>query len=204
MKYRVIFYNYGTYPERNHNANIDWEKYRIENNLTDTAIKTQCLYVDHHLNAGGGNYALAICNSNCSARSIEIAKDYVAFASRAFTIKKAPLTPHYGVNKGVWIKDGTVRYTKMPAIVCEPLFLDNPDHLKWIDIEGGQRKIAHCLADTILKNYPDGGLICLSAGHGDYGYKYSPGAIALNGKYEHDYCVSILQQVEKILGGADD
>ena len=91
-------------------------------------------YVEHHFNAtagGGGNYACAVVGSNASNTSKNWARWYARAVADSFGIQ-------LGGDQGVLVGgfngrgDGNVKFTKMPAILVEPLFASNPDHAAWI------------------------------------------------------------------------
>ena len=214
-----------TYPERNRAANKEWEAYRISEGLSDKVIKSRCVYVDHHLNAGGGQYSLAIVNRGHSERSRAVAQRYVTNCCVALGTTR-PWDGNDGHNDGVWVKDGTVKHTKMPAFVPEPLFIDNKHHQKILTSQRGLELLGSVLANTIIEMYPNGALVILSPGHGQYPDRYSPGAImrgpGTTASYydedlnemviedlpgpilgeEHAYCLSILAECREILEAA--
>jgi len=165
-----------TYSERNRAANKEWGAYRIREGLGYRSIKARCIYVDHHINAGGGQYSLAILNKGHSERSREVAQRYVTNCCVGLGTTKP--WDGDGPNDGVWVKDGTVKHTEMPAFVGEPLFIDNHSHQKILTNQAGLELLGSILANTITEMYPNGALVILSPGHGWYtDNKYSPGAL---------------------------
>jgi len=191
-----------TYKDRNLAANKEWHFYRIKEGLHRRSIKGRCLYFDQHLNAGGGQYSLAVLNRGHSERSREVAQQYVTNCCVGLGTTKP--WDGDGPNDGVWVKDGTVRHTEMPAFVGEPLFIDNHSHQKILTSQKGLELLGSILANTIMEMYPNGALVILSPGHGQYPDKYSPGALmrdtdgAILGE-EHAYSLSILTECRQIL-----
>ncbi|HEY9199845.1 MAG TPA: hypothetical protein VIR60_10800 [Gammaproteobacteria bacterium] len=96
--------------------------------------------------------------------------------------------------------DGNVKLTRMPAILVEPLFANNPAHAEWMRSAAGQERLARILADSIQRCFPDGGLIGFSVGHK---YKTSSpndrGAAVYGGGTEADCAEAVLQKAAALL-----
>ena len=93
-------------------------------NLIDTRFKPEAsVYLSPHLNAGSGDYSLILYDGR-SQKSEDLAE----FVQRQWQeIEGMPPVRIKPVNMG---DRGfvIVRFTKMPALILEPFFLDNPDH----------------------------------------------------------------------------
>jgi hypothetical protein len=163
-------------------------------------------YVEHHFNAtagGGGNYACVVVGSNASNTSKNWARWYARAVADSFGIQ-------LGGDQGVLVGgfngrgDGNVKFTKMPAILVEPLFASNPDHAAWIRSEAGQDRLAQILVDSIRRCFPDGGRLAFSIGH-----KYKTtnpndrGAAVHGGGTEADYAEIVLGKAAALLAVAD-
>jgi hypothetical protein len=183
--YEVRFYK-GDYGARQQAANEDG-----------------CIaYVEHHFNAtagGGGNYACVVVGSNASNTSKNWGRWYARAVADSFGIQ-------LGGDRGVLVGgfngrgDGNVKFTKMPAILVEPLFASNPDHAAWIRSATGQDRLAQILADSIRRCFPDGGRVGFSVGHK---YKTSNpddrGAAVYGGGTEAEYAEIVLRKAQALL-----
>lgn len=160
-------------------------------------------YVEHHFNAlekdnpdtQADNPALALVGSNASIRSFTWAHTYTKLISAEFGIRNAGVIR--GPKRGNW----NVYYTKCPAILVEPLFCSDPEQAKLIKSDGGQARLAYCLARSIRETFPEGGKVAFSVGH-----KYRPpprgrdlGAPVFGGGWEADYAEKVLQLAAKDL-----
>ncbi|MDM8569493.1 N-acetylmuramoyl-L-alanine amidase, partial [Thiotrichales bacterium HSG1] len=96
--------------------------------------------------------------------------------------------------------NGNVKYTNMPAVLLEPLFVSNPSHAKIVRSEEGQDKLAKVLADSIVEFFPKGGKIAFSVGHK---YKTSRprdrGAAVSGGGTEAEYAEIVLEKAKHLL-----
>ncbi|MEM7018164.1 MAG: N-acetylmuramoyl-L-alanine amidase [Pseudomonadota bacterium] len=150
-KYEVKFYK-GDYSDRQRQANADG-----------------CVaYVEQHFNSSSSptaNYALVITGRNASETSKNWGRWYAQSIAREFNI------PVGGRDGGILVGgfngrgDANVRYTRMPAILLEPLFGSNPAHAQWIRSESGQTRLATILSESVQRFFQDGGLIGFSIGH---------------------------------------
>jgi hypothetical protein len=186
--YQVRFY-LGDYRERQEAANADG-----------------CVaYVEHHFNSSanaGANYTLVIAGSNASTTSCNWGRWYARSVSRAFDV---PVGGDQGLVVGGFEGRGdyNLRFTQMPAILLEPLFVSNPQHARQIRSDAGQNMLARILAESIQRFFPSGGLIGFSVGHK---YKRScpddRGADVLGGGCEADYAEKVLYKAEALLKAA--
>jgi len=183
--YRVRFYK-GDYVDRQRAANRDG-----------------CVaYVEQHFNSAAGtagNYATVIVGSNASNTSKNWARWYARAVADSFGIGMAQSD---GVVVGGFSGrgDGNVKFTKMPAVLLEPLFANNPVHAQWIRSEEGQARLAQILADSIERCFPEGGTVGFSVGHK---YKASNpndrGAAVYGGGTEADYAEAVLGRAAALL-----
>ncbi len=183
--YHVRFYK-GDYVARQRAANRD-----------------NCVaYVEHHFNSAAGtagNYAAVIVGSNASNTSKNWARWYARAVADSFGIG---LAQRDGVVVGGFSGrgDGNVKFTRMPAVLLEPLFANNPMHAQWIRSEEGQSRLAQILADSIERCFPDGGTVAFSVGHK---YKASNpndrGAAVFGGGAEADYAETVLGKAAALL-----
>jgi hypothetical protein len=183
--YEVRFYK-GDYVERQRAANRD-----------------KCVaYVEHHFNSAAGtagNYAAVIVGSNASNSSKNWARWYARAVSSSFGIG---LAQPDGVVVGGFSGrgDGNVKFTRMPAVLLEPLFANNPVHAQWIRSEEGQTRLAQILVDSIERCFPDGGTVAFSVGHK---YKASNpndrGAAVAGGGTEADCAEAVLAKAAALL-----
>jgi len=183
--YEVRFYQ-GDYAERQQAANRD-----------------ECdAYVEHHFNSTGdgvASYACVVVGANASNTSRNWGRWYARSVADSFGIR-------IGGEQGLLIGgyngrgDGNVRFTRMPAILVEPLFASNPEHAAWIKTAAGQARLAQVLADSVRRFFPDGGRIGFSVGHK---YKISNpndrGAAVYGGGTEADYAEIVLKQAKALL-----
>jgi len=185
--YRVKFYK-GNYSVRQRTANADG-----------------CVaYVEHHFNSSAGaagGYAVVIVGSNASNASKNWGRWYAQVVAQSFGIG-------VGGDGGLVVGgyngrgDANLRLTRMPAILVEPLFANNPEHAGWIRSDAGRERLAHVLADSIQRCFPGGGLVGFSVGH-----KYKTanpadrGASVYGGGTEADYAEDVLIQAATFLHG---
>jgi len=88
----------------------------------------------------------------------------------------------------------------MPAILLEPLFVNNPQSAALIRTEQGQMRLAHILCESVQRFFQNGGLIGFSVGHK---YKISRpndrGADVVGGGSEADYAETVLLKAKALL-----
>ncbi len=184
--YQVKFYT-GEYSVRQRAANRD-----------------KCVaYVEQHFNAATttANYVVVVTGANASETSKTWGRSYAQRISDVFKIPMAG-TGRSGILVGGWNGRGNanLKYTDMPAILLEPLFVSNPTQAEWVRSEEGQNKLAKVLADSIIDFFPGGGLIAFSVGH-----KYKTrrpndrGAAVYGGGTEADYAEIVLEKAKNIL-----
>ena len=183
--YQVRFYK-GDYVDRQRAANRD-----------------KCVaYVEHHFNSAAGtagNYAAVIVGSNASNTSKNWARWYAHAVASSFGIGMAQ--PDGVVVGGFSGRgDGNVKFTRMPAVLLEPLFANNPVHAQWIRSEEGQARLAQILSDSIERCFPEGGTVAFSVGHK---YKASNpndrGAAVAGGGAEADFAEIVLTKAAALL-----
>lgn len=195
--YEVIWCK-GDYPARQQVAN-------------DAGCKA---YVCHHFNALANdnpdtqqdNASLVIVGSNASQRSKDWAADYVDRVCAEFGTRSAGVLQRKLGERG----DVCVRYTDMPAILVEPLFVSDPVQARIASTPDGQRRLAECLVDSIRASFPDddGGVVRIgfSVGHK---YKTSKpwdrGAAVVNSDHtEAELAEKVLQQAASLLSQDED
>jgi hypothetical protein len=148
--YKVKFY-YGDYHTRQRNAN------------NDKAV----LYVEQRFNTFSrkSNYTLVKVTDAASDSVVAIAADYANIISNRLNI------PLYENDVPGVIRtrrgrrgDDSIRVAEMPAILLEPMFVSNPEHVQlfW---NNGREILADTLAIVTRKYFPEGGLIGFSVGH---------------------------------------
>jgi hypothetical protein len=187
--YDVRFYK-GEYVKRQRDANEDG-----------------CVcYVEHHFNSSTSptaSYAVVITGSNASQTSKNWGRWYAQTVAREFEM---PLGGDHGIQVGGYNGRGdyNLRYTKMPAILLEPLFASNPQHAEWIRSDERQGWLARILCESIQRFFQDGGLIAFSVGHK---YKTSQpddrGARVYGGGFESDYAEAVLEKAGAMLESID-
>lgn len=184
VTYEVKFYK-GDYRERQRAANRD-----------------NCVaYVEQHFNSASSssNYAVVITGYGASQTSKNWGRWYAKSVGREFGI---PVAGSGGILVGGYNGrgDGNLRYTRMPAILLEPLFASNPKHADWITSETGQFRLALILAESIRRFFPDGGLVAFSVGHK---YKTSRpndlGAPVVGGGMEADFAEAVMERAKVML-----
>jgi hypothetical protein len=183
--YQVRFYK-GDYSSRQAQANKD-----------------KCVaYLEHHFNSSASptaNYSLVVTGSNASETSQKWGCWYAEAVSKKFGLD-------LGGDEGILIGgaggrgDGNIKYTNMPAILLEPLFISNHQGADIARSEAGQLDLALILVNSIRKFFPDGGLIGFSVGHK---YKTSRptdlGAAAYGGGNEADFAEKVLLKAKDLL-----
>ncbi|MDX2448387.1 MAG: N-acetylmuramoyl-L-alanine amidase [Desulfobacterales bacterium] len=187
--YTVKFYT-GDYYARQQKANGD-----------------DCLcYVEHHLNSStnpDAGYSVVITGSNASQTSKNWGRWYAQAVAKEFDLR---LGGDQGIQVGGYSGRGdyNLRYTKMPAILLEPLFASNPQHAQWIRSESGQDILASILKESIERFFQEKGTIAFSVGHK---YKESRpkdlGASVHGGGAEADYAEIILKKAKTLLDETD-
>jgi len=159
-------------------------------------------YVEHHFNASinqAANYTLVITGYRASETSKNWGRDYAKLVSQAFGTELGGVD---GLLVGGFSGRGTgsIKYTAMPAILLEPLFVSNPEQAELVQSEAGQDKLAQCLVDSIRTTFPRGGKIGFSVGHK---YKISSpndrGAAVYGGGTEAYFAEVVLKKAKFML-----
>ena len=149
----TVFWAKGDYDDRQRAANAE-----------------NCIcYAEQHFNAiwddnpdtTSENYTMCIIAHNASENSRAWSDLYCKKVSDAFSTKDA------GTLKVAYKATGdfNLRYTDMPAILLEPFFVSDKTQAGWAASEGGQRKLAIALVESIKERFPDGGKVAFSVGH---------------------------------------
>ena len=187
--YEVRFYK-GNYKWRQQQANRD-----------------KCTaYVEHHFNASTNltvGYSVVVTGYLASETSKNWGKWYANKIGQEFGVS-------VGGRSGILVGgyngrgNGNLKYTRMPAILLEPLFVSNPQHADWVRNSDGQDKLAKILADSITEFFPDGSRIGFSVGHK---YKTSRptdrGAAVYGGGTEADYAELVMEKAKYLLENYD-
>jgi len=159
-------------------------------------------YVEHHFNSSSSdqaNYAVVVVGSNASQTSRNWGRWYAKAVADQFGTRVAG---DQGILVGGWDGrgDANVKYTRMPALLLEPLFASNPQQADPIRSESGQAALARILVESIRRFFPEGGLIAFSVGHK---YKTSSpkdrGAALAGGGMEADYAEKVLKKAAALL-----
>ena len=161
-----------------------------------------CCYLEQHLNAlgkddpetQGDNPALIIVGSNASQTS----KNWAAWLAEAFAAEFG--IKNGGVIVGPKRGDFNLRYTSMPAVLLEPLFVSDPTQAAILKSNDGQERLARVVSESIRRFFPKGGKVGLSVGHK---YKTSKphdrGAPVYGGGWEADIAEEVLARVDRML-----
>jgi len=159
-------------------------------------------YLEHHFNALANddpdsqreNKSLCIVGGNASQTS----KNWAAWFTR--TIAAEFGIGDGGVLVGPRRGDFNLRYTSMPAILIEPLFVSDPTQAAIAKSEDGQERIARVIVESIRRFFPDGGAIGFSVGHK---YKTSNphdrGAPVFGGGTEAELAEEVLHRAARML-----
>ena len=138
------------------------------------------LYFEQHFNALAyddpdtqkDNPILTIVANNASGTSILWANNYSSLVNSTFPQLHMIKAYGNGINLDGVVKrkykergDFNLRFTDMPAILGEPLFLSDPMSAKLAMDHKMQYDLARCLVDSIVRVLPQGGKIALSIGH---------------------------------------
>lgn len=137
--YEVFLLCYGEYATRKQSAN------RITANNPRTALYLSC-----HLNAGSGNYSLVEHYYDATEQTRRIADIVVSHFRQKLGTKYPSMSFAAGgvkeLSKG---ERGAVclKETNMSALILEPLFIDNPEHL--LLARGHSFEIARAIFDAV-------------------------------------------------------
>jgi len=183
--YEVRFYK-GDYTARQQQANRD-----------------NCIaYVEHHFNSTASptaNYTVVVTGSNASDTSKNWGRWYAQEVAKKFGLK-------IGGTQGLLMGgyngrgDENVKYTKMPAILLEPLFVSNPQGSNVVRSETGRLDLAMILVKSIRQFFPNGGIVGFSVGHK---YKTTKpkdlGAQVYGGGSEAEFAELVLLKAKELL-----
>ncbi|MCK5720274.1 MAG: N-acetylmuramoyl-L-alanine amidase [Thiomargarita sp.] len=163
-------------------------------------------YVEHHFNASANvnsNYAMVITGRLASQTSKSWGRWYARRISEQFN---SPMGGTEGILVGGYNGrgNGNLKYTRMPAILLEPMFISNPQQAAIVKDVEGQDKLAKVLAESIVSFFPDNSRIGFSIGHK---YKTSRprdrGASVYGGGTEADYAEIVMEKAKYILENYD-
>lgn len=167
------------------------------------ANKDNCIaYIEHHFNSSPSpntNYSVVITGSNASEVSKNWGKWYAQEVAKKFCLRVAG---QEGILVGGYDGrgDGNLTYTKMPAILLEPLFVSNPQGAEMVRNEATQIDLAVILVRSIQQFFPNGGIVGFSIGHK---YKTSRpsdrGAAVYGGGWEADFAEIVLNKAKEFL-----
>jgi uncharacterized protein RhaS with RHS repeats len=149
-KYKVVFVT-GAYPDRCKAAND---------------MGAIC-YVEQHFNSfnGKANYTHVVLRTKDPLpESKAWAAAYTAAVSKEYGTDDKGGVPGGMGGRG----DNNIKRCTMPAILCEPFFVDIDKGAAWaLDTKpgGGQDRLAACLANSVRQQFPGGGLVVFSIGH---------------------------------------
>lgn len=168
-----------------------------------TANREGCVaYLEQHFNAlanddpstQADNGALCIVGGNASETSKNWAAWYTREVAAEFGIRDN------GVLVGPRRGDFNLRYTAMPAILVEPLFVSDPTQAEIARSEDGQERLARIIVASIRRFFPDGGKVAFSVGHK---YKTSNphdrGAPVVGGGTEAELAEEVLHRAARML-----
>lgn len=162
------------------------------------------IYIEQHLNAKeydkpgtGDNPALCVVAHNASAKSKAIANEYAHRINLEFGWPNRGCVQVGYKQRG----DFNLRYTKMPAVLLEPLFVSDETQAAFIQTEEGQTAIAKILVDVLRMFLPNGGTVGFSCGHtGQPSKPLDKGAPVVNSNLmESDLSMMILKETESLL-----
>jgi N-acetylmuramoyl-L-alanine amidase len=100
--------------------------------------RNRTLYLECHLNAGGGRYPLVMHTDTAMPTTRKMAQAMAGSFDKILVPEECP--GHYQAFSPAQVKTlkkgdrgyGNIKQTLMPALLLEPLFLDNAIHLKYI------------------------------------------------------------------------
>lgn len=125
-------------------------------------------YAEFHLNAleydrpgSSDNPAMVICASNASETSKRWGYQYANAAAKAFDLPSQGVHLRSAGQRGYW----NLYYTKMPAVLLEPLFISDPDTAEIAISDQGVEKMAGIFMASTQDVFPEGGIFGLSVGH---------------------------------------
>jgi len=123
-------------------------------------------YFEQHLNSDGlAKYGMAEMAYNGSQTSWEWATRYCEILKTQVGDLITEAHPNQIPRPPKGRGNICLEWTDMPAILGEPLFVSNPDHVAFLRSPNGVIQLATVLAQSIIECFPDGGLVALSTGH---------------------------------------
>ena len=110
------------------------------------------LAIELHLNGGGGNYSTVIAydsNKQISARALAPGKAIAQAFQAIYPWSSIGLRGQSYFNRTLYF----LEKTRMPALILEPGFLDNPAHRKVFDGKAGPLFYAAAVGGALLRLY---------------------------------------------------
>jgi len=131
------------------------------------------LYIEYHFNyySGATNYTLCKINKSNKQLAKDFARLHAKNVSEHFDIPLYHIDDNPDAQNGVVVssRPGRNNYNisllSAPAVILEPMFLSNPDHLRILFQEGGIEDLANILTSSIREVLPDSSRIGFSVGH---------------------------------------
>jgi hypothetical protein len=161
-------------------------------------------YLEHHFNAlaydrpgTSDNPCFALVAHNASDKSKAWAKDYADRVADDFGWRSNGVVQVGHRARG----DYNLRFTDMPAILVEPLFVSDVEQAAVAQSEDGQERLARHVVDSIKAAFPNGGKFALSIGHkGKDSSPYDTGAPVVDSKLtEADLSEQVITRVARML-----
>ena len=141
-----------------HNFDDGHSVYELDNN---DALRRKVEYfndanvdlaIELHLNGGGGNYSTVIAfdsNKQISARALDPGKAIAHAFQAIYPWPSIGLRGQSYFNRTLYF----LEKTRMPALILEPGFLDNPAHRKVFDGKAGPLFYAAAVGGALLRLY---------------------------------------------------
>lgn len=163
-------------------------------------------YYEQHFNSVGGpaaqtaDYACSVVASNASQTSKAVGRDLAVRWATALGTRVG------GGARGLIVGgrgEGNLRYTAMPAVIGEPLFVSNPGQAELVRTPETQHAIAKVVANVIREWFDKPGIIALSVGHKGKVPDLDRGAKVYGGGFEAHYAEQVIQQIAVMLQGVE-
>jgi hypothetical protein len=124
-------------------------------------------YFEQHFNSttsSAANYSSVVVANNASQKSMDWAATYLSILSDSLGINPPK---GGGILVGGYQGRGNfnLKFTDMPAILGEPLFVSNVEQSEIVKSPEGRQQLAQVLVNSIVTCFPDGGLVGFSVGH---------------------------------------
>lgn len=128
------------------------------------------LYIEGHANSSANiaaDYAMCVVSTNASKTSKHLAA-WLALAWGTALDVGGDRDSDIGYGNGYRVGgagDSNLRYTDMPAVLCEPCFASNRTQALACESPNGLELVASILVEGIRDMLPSGSLIAFSIGH---------------------------------------